>query len=178
MSLFLLQGSIWGCTLCIFSRFYSFPCPFLLILLSYLRLRREHNRSSFQTHQRPVSSPSSSQRRWGERHKMCNYHMVFPLCGHAPTLLAGASCHLIYAQLQRINDPATHTFAPSQSLGGLPFDIPHSCMPGQRNVKKHYDNDYCSWECRNSAIGNGNRRRCGEPDAVYGCERVGVGWRR
>lgn len=101
--------------------------------------------------------------------KMCNYWSVESPCGHR-TLLAGSNCYLIYAQLQRINDPT------QQGQHGLPFEIPPGCMPNRRNVQHRYTGEFCSFECRNNALYG---ERCGTRDARYGpgSERIGVGWR-
>jgi len=101
---------------------------------------------------------------------MCNYWSMEPLCGHR-SLLAASNCYLLYDQLQRINDPT------ELSRHGLPFDMPHECLPSRRNIRRKYVNDYCSFECRNNGMYGGSR--CGTRDARYGpgSERVGVGWR-
>lgn len=101
---------------------------------------------------------------------MCNYWSIEPLCGHR-TLHAGSNCYLLFAQLNRINDPR------ELARPGLPFEVPHECLPNRWNVQPKYVNEYCSWECRNN--GMYADRRCGERDARYGpgSERIGVGWR-
>ncbi|CZT40666.1 uncharacterized protein RSE6_00305 [Rhynchosporium secalis] len=100
---------------------------------------------------------------------MCNYWNVESSCGHR-TLLAGSNCYLIYAQLQRINDPTYRAQA------GLPFEIPRGCMPNRRNVQHQNTGEFCSFECRNNALYG---ERCGTGDAHFGpgSERLGVGWR-
>lgn len=81
---------------------------------------------------------------------------------------------LLYDQLLRANDP--HQLA----LFALPFDIPASCEPNRWNMRKVYVQECCSWECWNNCAGDvfgGDARRLGERDALYGYERVGLGWR-
>jgi hypothetical protein len=87
--------------------------------------------------------------------------------------MAGSSCYIIYAQLQRINDSAE--LARSSHL---PFDMPPQCDPRRHNISLIYGNGYCSIECRNNGT-LGGMGRCGEMDASYGPgnERIGVGWR-
>ncbi|KAL2075542.1 hypothetical protein VTL71DRAFT_485 [Oculimacula yallundae] len=103
------------------------------------------------------------------QNKMCNYLSLESPCGHR-TLLAGSNCYLIYAQLQRINNPAYHSHV------SLPFDIPPGCMPNRRNVQRRSTAEFCGLECRNNALYG---ERCGTRDARYGpgSARIGVGWR-
>lgn len=110
------------------------------------------------------------------RHEMCQYYLVESLCGHQ-ILMAGPSCYLIYAQLQRINDPAE--LARSARNNYLPFDMPDQCHPGRWNVHRVIGDDYCCTECKNNGIFVRHDQRIGNVGARYGpgSERIGVGWR-
>jgi hypothetical protein len=105
---------------------------------------------------------------------MCNYHLLHYLCGHT-SLWAGSNCYLLYAQLQRINDPLYYT-APYDSQ--VPFEIPRQCLPNRRNVLQRSVDECCGLvECANDRGGlYAQRYGCGVEGAQLG-KRIGVGWR-
>lgn len=79
---------------------------------------------------------------------MCVYIQQIPLCGHPPpTLIEYASCTAVLDQLMRINDPASWE---PDTIGTVPFDLPHDCDPNPHNIYVCYTEDYCGWECRNN----------------------------
>ncbi len=101
---------------------------------------------------------------------MCQFLLLESLCGHR-TLVQSSYCYHLYAELQRINNPEERA-----RRNHLPFNVPPQCVPNQRNIRTHYLDEYCGWECRNNGLFA--QRRCGHPEARYGpgTERIGVGW--
>lgn len=80
---------------------------------------------------------------------MCIYVQEMPLCGHAPpSLLSYANCSAVLSQLMRITEP--EAWEP-ENLAKIPFDLPDDCEPRPDNIWTLYSDDYCGWECRNSA---------------------------
>ncbi|KAI8626101.1 hypothetical protein F5Y19DRAFT_232756 [Xylariaceae sp. FL1651] len=125
---------------------------------------------------------------------MCIYILLVPLCEHAPTLLAGPSCEYVARELSRIHSPEAWSTAKGRAI--LPFDWPDTCSPSEDNLTVVGTNQWCGWECRNTfdpaglmektentagdKVGNkehNGRRGMGLPEAEYGVERKGVGWR-
>lgn len=80
---------------------------------------------------------------------MCIYVQTVPLCGHPPpTILSYASCTNVLSQLMRITEP--EAWEPG-NLDRVPFEMSDECDPGPDNIYVLYSDDYCGWECRNSA---------------------------
>ena len=127
---------------------------------------------------------------------MCIYVLSVPLCGHSPALLFGPSCPAVFAQLDRINEPAAWE---PPGLYELPFHLPDACLPNERNIAVMRSADFCGLcqveygygyaYAEGSAQGNGHGYEC--EDQSGGCplgrwpgvdmywepRRVGVGWR-
>lgn len=123
---------------------------------------------------------------------MCLYILLRPLCIHNTTLLAGPSCLRVLAELHRIHEDAS-AWTP-EGRGTLPFTWPDECLPHANNIRIVDTGEWCGWECRNShtfgfgaadaaaaaaiaAAASSSSVLLGMPNAVFGAERTGVGWR-
>lgn len=95
---------------------------------------------------------------------MCIYVLSVPLCGHTPTLLFGPSCPAVFAQLDRITEPAAWE---PPGLHQLPFRLPDGCLPHERNIAIVRAADFCP-ACRAEYGCDGARTQ------GYGCEEGGV----
>ncbi|KAH8203385.1 hypothetical protein TruAng_002480 [Truncatella angustata] len=126
---------------------------------------------------------------------MCQFIHLNALCGHhRPIVLAGPFCQELKRQLLAIYGPVYDYYLPELAgPASIPFRMdPATCEPNATNTFVVWM--WCGWECRNSYDATGAIeiqfgggawnapvaapvRDLGEPGAVFGVERVGVGWR-
>lgn len=73
---------------------------------------------------------------------MCQYVLYWYDCGCYGALVCDTTCHRIFEELDRINQPDAWEGA---GLEGLPFDFPDECAPGWHNTSIMRRLVICDW---------------------------------